>query len=188
MTNFNELYTNNAGKQVTATDKAGIAKTFRVSALSEKMGTMKNGEKAAYVILTAEDGTSTVINLHPQAASALFKKGAEGNMTITADNRRDLPKEEPQVEIVHVAQDTTVNVAPAEPAKVEAAPADVAKEPSKKEKAIALIHAGWDAGTKRSEIVAKLRQELNMGIPGANTYFQNVRSGIWGGRKAPAAK
>lgn len=275
MTAFNTLFASNEGKQVSIADKAtGTTKLFRVSKLSDKLGSLKNGEKASYVVLAAEDGSTTVVNLHPQAATALFKKGAEGGMKITeaaprgwdkiegGEEVNEDKKEEVQVQevstaltvqeqppVVNTVQDIlllamvngtdvakteempevndgvidvqatevvtenpdlvtevqaiqsgTVDIQ--EPAKADVVDVE-AKEVngataetgqagtesvdkkvlSKKERTIAIVHAGWDAGKERKDIIAQLRTELEMGVPGANTYYQNVKSGAWGGRK-----
>lgn len=279
MTAFNTLFASNEGKQVSIADKAtGTTKLFRVSKLSDKLGSLKNGEKASYVVLAAEDGSTTVVNLHPQAATALFKKGAEGGMKITEAapkgwdkieggeevnteekkediqvqevstaltvqqsapevntvqdvlllamvNGTDVAKTEEMPEVIDGVIDVdaklVVNENPdlvtdvqaidkdtvAETAEVVEQKSDIvdveAKEVngataetnqdgaesvdkkvlSKKERTIAIVHAGWDAGKERKDIIAQLRTELEMGVPGANTYYQNVKSGAWGGRK-----
>lgn len=259
MSAFNTLFAANENKQVSVIDKVtGLPKFFRVNKLSDKTGTMKNGEKAAYVVLTAEDGTSTVINLHPQAASALFKKGKEAGMEIMAEDnsaaeevKADAETTEevngegdvllnalitgkPVDQITEVAGETVIDVAavvvPEDAAKVnevlaiepetvvlststalilhptqavvdvevkevngaaepeQKATESVDKKVSKKDQTIAIVHAGWKAGLQRKDIIAQLRTELNMGIPGANTYFQNVKSGQWGGIKGPSSK
>lgn len=274
MSAFNTLFAANENKQVSVIDKVtGLPKFFRVNKLSDKTGTMKNGEKAAYVVLTAEDGTSTVINLHPQAASALFKKGKEAGMEITEAAPQGWDKIEggeevneqpaavqadsapvetvtetaeevngegdvllnalitgkPVDQITEVAGETVIDVAavvvPEDAAKVnevlaiepetvvsststalilhptqavvdvevkevngaaepdQKATESVDKKVSKKDQTIAIVHAGWKAGLQRKDIIAQLRTELNMGVPGANTYYQNVKSGAWGGIK-----
>lgn len=222
MSEFNALFEANKDKHVAVTNKVtNVAVNYRITQLSDKIGTMKNGDKNAYVILTAEDGTSTVINLHPQSAQKLFKKGEDGHMKIVEAAAEEVKADE----VVHPADWALVEgsqegviaaeanaVVATEPAAVEAAPvveeakvetAEVTtvpetkeevkaeeaapKEKSKKERTIEIVHAGWDAGQERKDIIAKLRTELNMGVPGSNTYYQNVLSGNWGGRKGPAS-
>lgn len=278
MSAFNTLFAANSGKQVSVLDKvSGLPKLFRVNKLSDKIGTMKNGEKAAYVVLTAEDGSTTVINLHPQAASALFKKGKEGGMEITEAAPQGWDKieggeevnEQPAavqadsapvetvtetaeegngaqdvllqallagkpVDLINESKDGDVVIDVAavvvktedatkvndtfeiepesvvlsastalilhptlavtdvdasevneQPAAEQADSAPVAEEKkvSKKERTIQIVHAGWKAGLQRKDIIAQLRTELSMGVPGANTYYQNVKSGAWGGVK-----
>jgi hypothetical protein len=57
----------------------------------------------------------------------------------------------------------------------KAAPA----EPTKKDRAIVIVKAGLIAGKARKDVIAQLRTELEMGVPGASTYFQNVKSKKW---------
>lgn len=220
MSEFNALFEANKDKQVAVTNKVtNVAANYRISQLSDKLGTMKNGDKNAYVILTAEDGTSTVINLHPQSAQKLFKKGEDGHMKIVEAPATEEVVHPAGWELVEGSQEGVIAKAEAEAVvaapvaeepEAEAAPVEEAKqetvtetkaevnadkgteeaapkEKSKKERTIEIVHAGWDAGQERKEIIAKLRTELNMGVPGSNTYYQNVLSGNWGGRKGPAS-
>lgn len=92
-----------------------------------------------------------------------------------------------------VAESTEVKVeetAPSAPTSEGAAPevkadnsaepaAEVPAEPTKKDRAIVIVKAGLAAGKARKDIIAQLRTDLEMGVPGASTYFQNVKSGKW---------
>lgn len=187
MTAFNALFAANANKQVLVNDKAtGAQVLYKVARLSDKMGVMKNGDKAEYVILTAQDGTTTVISLHPQAASALFKKGEQTGMKIVEEVKpvevveavtvtpilEEVKGDEQQAGAEEAAPVANGDEQPAETPKV-----------SKKAGAIALIHAGWDAGQQRKDILLQMQAELGLTVNGSATYYNNVKSGAWGGRK-----
>lgn len=80
------------------------------------------------------------------------------------------------------ATTATPAVKPAKAAKTPKTPKVVVpKTPkdSKKSKAIPIVAAGIAAGTARKDILAKLKTELGLGDAGANTYYQNVKSGAW---------
>ena len=65
-------------------------------------------------------------------------------------------------------------------AKKDKAEEQIAKGPSKKERAIEIVtdmqsREGWSRG----EILAKLASELEMSDAAANTYYQHINSGNW---------
>lgn len=135
------------------------------------MGTMKNGEKAPYVILM-NDTTAAVINLHPEHAKRLFKKGEDSGVMLTEA-------------VFGVEQQE------AEPAAEEMAPVDAtadqpegqqeqpAAEPkvSKKSQAIAIFNANADKA--RKEVIEMMVTEIGLTKLGAATYYQNIKSGQW---------
>lgn len=60
--------------------------------------------------------------------------------------------------------------------KEKTATVAVVRTDTKKAKAIAIVTAGIAAGAARKDTLAKLTSELGMSLPGANTYFQNVKT------------
>jgi len=204
------LFAANEGRTVEANNdqNKGI---FKVAKLADKIGTMKNGDKAEYVVLTNENDEAVVIMLHPNVAKSLFEKGEDAKtgykmvpvettdeQTVTTAEVGGAPAEV----ILATSEGEVLAAVPAgttEEASAETAPedngaaeastetteaaAEEPKEPSKKELTIALVHAGWDAKLARKDIIAKMIAEIGMSGPCANTYYQNVKSGTWGGRK-----
>lgn len=174
-----ELFAANLGKRVES-DK-GI---FAVALLEGKTGTLKNGEKnVPYVKLSNDD---TMIELHPEKAKQLFSKGEFGALRIMADIAGE-PVAPTMVAAAPVEDYSTSSetddgagtppdAAPA--TKVGDAPAEPKKE-NKKAATLRIFNEMNKDGKQRKEIIARMRTELNMGVPGANTYYQNVLSGKW---------
>lgn len=191
------LFAGVVGRTVLAAGKDGAADTrYKIAKLSDKLGSLKDGSKGEYVVLQREDDTTIVMNLHPNVAKKLITKGEDAGLTLLADEAGTLDAAEQEaLKAELAAEQAGASTEPADPViatetagavtetdapDVDAAPAaEPAKEPSKKERTIAIVTAGLKAGSTRKAIIAKLRTELNMGIPGANTYFQNVKSGKW---------
>lgn len=188
------LFAGVVGRAVLAAGKDGAADTrYKVAKLSDKLGTLKDGSKGEYVVLQREDDTAVVLNLHPNVAKKLFTKGEDAGLTLLAAETDEASTpdaaEQEALKAELAAEQAGASTEPADPAtatetastatETPAADAEPAKEPSKKERTIAIVTAGQKAGLSRKDIIAKLRTELNMGVPGANTYYQNVKSGKW---------
>ena len=181
-----ELFAANLGKRVES-DK-GI---FTVALLADKTGTLKNGEKnVPYVQLTSE---GAMIDLHPEKAKQLFTKGEFGALRIMADIAGE-PVAPAAIEDYSVKSETADSTeAPFTTSIEDANKADAAnnsepttdapppapKKESKKEATLRIYKELNVDGKQRVAIIAKMRTELNMGVPGANTYYQNVHSGLW---------
>ena len=148
-TAFQALFANFAGNTVIATDTGGGQTEFKVAHLDTKVGTMKNGDTAEYVVLQRADDQAVVISLHPNTAKKLFSKGEEGVYKIKA----------------------------AEPEVVDQ-PETETKAPSKKDRAVAIYNSVVAAGGARKQAVAQFMSELGLSAPGASTYYQNCKH-LW---------
>lgn len=180
------LVMNMIGATVIAAAKDGKPEVkYTVARLSEKLGTMKNGDKAEYVVLTLTDDTAVVMNLHPEQAKRLFKKGEDSGLTVVpkeaSDEPTDAEQKDLQAELTGEQAGATVvaleTTGPVTEEVKEAAAADAATEPkklSKKDQFMALYKAG---GT-RKEVSVKAAA-IGVSGPGFNTYYQNAKSGKW---------
>lgn len=57
---------------------------FKLTRLAEKMGTMKNGDKAEYVIFSRNDDENKVVSLHPNIVKELFDNGVASGYKLLA--------------------------------------------------------------------------------------------------------
>lgn len=165
--NANELFAANLGKKV----ETGAGQMI-IESLLDKMGTLKSGEKASYIHMVGDNG---IVDLHPEKAKQLLTKGECGVYRILADIAGEAVEvavaTTETVETPVVAADTTV-------APVDAAPV-VEKKETNKEATLRIYKEMNVDGKQRKEIIARMRTELGMGVPGSNTYYQNVKSGMW---------
>lgn len=174
-----------------AVAKTGSETPFRLTSLADKIGTMKSGEKAQYVLLVNEADNTVIVMLHPNAASKLIKTGAFEDMTVIeaqADGEQageaEMSAEEEQAvqeELnAEVEPTTEVEVSAKPEAEVNGAAVEEPKAPSKKDLAIPLVKADLKAGVARKDTIAKLmNDEVGCSKAGANTYYQNIKSGLW---------
>ena len=210
------------GRTVIRTDKTGAETRYTVSKLSDKLGTLKDGSKGEYVILTKDGETGTVINMHPNTAKKLLTKGDADGLSLLIDLKTEPADEDPtkvmkaeQAAAAHereldaaeqadvkaelaaeqgetddgtvdkIAAMTGISAAqllaeadmkgPVDGAPVE--PAKAAKAPSKKDRTVAIFKAM--AGSARKDIITKMKADLGLSDAGANTYYQNCKSGAW---------
>ena len=165
--NANELFAANLGKKVET-----AAGQMIIESLLDKMGTLKSGEKASYIHMVGDNG---IVDLHPEKAKQLLTKGECGVYRILADIAGEAVEvavaTTETVETPVVAADSTV-------APVDAAPV-VEKKETNKEATLRIYKELNVDGKQRKEIIARMRTELGMGVPGSNTYYQNVKSGMW---------
>ena len=173
-----DLFRTAIGRQVES--KSGILLINDV--LTHKTGVLKDGSKAPYLHLVSEMGDIPEVDLHPQKALELLKKGESGAYKIlgalAVDGGVSAEVQAVVEEVAPVTVEPTVEaVAPEAPA-AEAAPVEEKKE-SKKAGTLRIYAAGIAAGKARKDIIAKMRTELGLSIPGANTYYQNCKSGMW---------
>ena len=174
------------GRQVES--KSGIMLINDV--LTHKTGVLKDGSSAPYLHLVAEMGDKPEVDLHPQKAMELLKKGESGAYKILGELAASgTVSEEVQEVIGEVAAPGSIEPTPAiieaiaafealpAPAN-EAAPVEEKKE-SKKAGTLRIYAAGVAAGKARKDIIAQMRTELDLSVPGANTYYQNCKSGMW---------
>lgn len=175
------LFASAIGRTVIASAKNGVeAVTYKVARLDEKTGTLKSGEKLPYVILTRSDNTATVVRLHPEAAKRLFKLGVDSGFSVVYGEGEggEIGAQEQtalQAELVEEQKPAVVEAKP----EVAAAVEKEAKAPSKKDLTIAMYTTMTAAGLPRKDIIAKMKSELGLSVPGANTYYQNCKSGAW---------
>ena len=171
------------GRQVES--KSGIMLINDV--LTHKTGVLKDGSSAPYLHLVAEMGDKPEVDLHPQKAMELLKKGESGAYKILGELAASgTVSEEVQEVIGEVAAPGSIEPTPAIEAAVEAQPAPAAeaapveeKKESKKAGTLRIYAAGIAAGKARKDIIAQMRTELDLSVPGANTYYQNCKSGMW---------
>lgn len=154
--------------------------------LTHKTGVLKDGSSAPYLHLVAEMGDRPEVDLHPQKAMELLKKGESGAYkilaslasdgavaleTVAAMNEVALADEAPTMELHQVAEPEAAPTA-------DAAPVEEKKE-SKKAGTLRIYREMIAEGKARKDIIARMCTELGLSIPGANTYYQNVKSGAW---------
>ena len=165
--NAQQLFAANLGKKVET-----AAGQMTIESLLDKMGTLKSGEKASYIHMVGDNG---IVDLHPEKAKQLLTKGECGVYRILADIAGEAVEiavaTTETVETPVVAADSTV-------APVDAAPV-VEKKETNKEATLRIYKELNVDGKQRKEIIALMRTELGMGVPGSNTYYQNVKSGMW---------
>ena len=167
-----QLFAANLGKKVET-----AAGQMTIDSFLEKFGTMKSGERAPYVHMIGDTG---IVDLHPEKARQLFAKGEFGAMRILTDIAA-----EPVAAEAVTTPEVVAEAAPvaATPAAEAAAPADatpvVAKKETSKDATLRIYREMNVDGKQRKEIIARMRTELGMSVPGANTYYQNVKSGMW---------
>lgn len=175
--------------------------------LTHKTGVLKDGSSAPYLHLIAEMGDRPEVDLHPQKAMELLKKGESGAYKILGELAADATVAPATVEIIGeviaegkpaselIADLSVPAVAVAAAAlgmTVEqvaegaasageqgAQAAEGEKKESKKAGTLRIYAAGIAAGLARKDIIAKMRTELDLSVPGANTYYQNCKSGMW---------
>ncbi len=174
--------------------------------LTHKTGVLKDGSSAPYLHLVAEMGDKPEVDLHPQKALELAKKGesgaykilaalaSDGNValeTVAAMNEETV-QEEPTMALVQVAPaaaeaaealgmtvEQVVEGVEAAGAQGEAAAQADEKKESKKAGTLRIYREMIAEGKARKDIIARMRTELGLSIPGANTYYQNCKSGMW---------
>lgn len=168
------------GLAVIGTDKAGTATEYKIARLDTKMGKLKDGSEAEYVILQRADDENVVIALHPRSAKKLFDKGE-------ADTFKFKPVEQGDVSEADEADEAALQEElAAEQAGIDAAEegvkegetvAEEAKEVkvSKKERAVAIYCEVVNAGGARKDVIKRFTEELGMSAPGASTYYQNCK-------------
>lgn len=139
-----------------------------------KFGAMKNGDKKPYLILELLTGEHK--ELHPRKAAQLMT-GKE------VDGFR-VEEKTAEIEQVSAAAETDQNTV--EPAIVETLADDTkpaeqtAEKPlSKKAQAIAIYNEVHAANGARKDAMIRFKTELGMSDAGANTYYQNIKSGMW---------
>lgn len=179
------------GRAVEVTDKDGATARYTVAKLSDKLGTLKSGEKAEYVILTKDGETGVIMSLHPTHAARLAKNGEDSNIKLL-DEMSAQEQADVQAELA-AEQNGDAGAPEAAPAdkkakkggkkakaekKAAEAPAE-AKEPSKKERTIAMFKSMTAEGKVRKDIIAAMKADLGLSAAGANTYYQNCKSGAW---------
>lgn len=192
------------GATAIVADKHGEKTNYKVARLSDKLGTMKNGEKAEYVVLVREDNDSITMTLHPEAAKRLAKNGNDAGIELivpaATESTTEQAAQEPVVEAAQepveeqpateqTAQEPVVEAAPEVPSAegtatgeqptAEAPAAAAPKELSKKARTLAVFKSMTAEGKARKDIIKVMMEEIGLSAAGANTYFQNCKSGLW---------
>ncbi len=183
--NHAALITAALGTIVASQAADGQETRFKIASLADKTGKLKSGEKGQYVVLQSEADTAIVVNLHPQAAQRLLTEGeADGYKVI--ERVGEQPAAEPTTEAAPAKKAKAPKAPkvkaekPAKAPKVKAEkPAKEPKAPSKKALTIALYDSMKAEGKTRAEIIAAMMAQLGLSQAGANTYYQNVKSGAW---------
>lgn len=160
--------------------------------LDDKLGTMKSGEKAPYVLLADKADSNVSVSLHPEQAKRLFNKGEDAGLQILFDLSTPasevLAAVQPQLlaqsaeeAAAVLAADEQINAAPVEGTDIVTVVTDgepaVASE-SKKALYIKLHKELAAEGKTRGQIKAEALK-LGLSAAGFNTYHQNVKSGKW---------
>lgn len=178
------------GRACEVTDKDGATARYTVTKLSDKLGTLKSGEKAEYVILSKDGETGVIMSLHPEHARRLAKNGEDSNIKLL-DEMSAQEQADAQAELA-AAQDGDAGAPEAKadkPAKAKKGgkkakaekvevPAE-AKEPSKKERTIAMFKSMTAEGKVRKDIILAFKTQLGLSAACCNTYYQNIKSGAW---------
>jgi hypothetical protein len=187
------------GRAVMSIDKDGTESRYTISKLSDKLGTLKDGSKGEYVILTKDGENGVVINMHPNSAKKLANKGEGDNFKLVAPTIDDVvavlggePAELDAAEQAAVNAELEAEQAgevaaqaceQANPPATETAPQDeapvpkAAKGPSKKDSTVTIFKSM--TGSPRKDIIARFKSELKLSDACCNTYFQNIKSGKW---------
>lgn len=173
------------GRAVEVTDKDGAITRYTVTKLSDKLGTLKSGEKAEYVILSKDGETGVIMSLHPEHARRLAKNGEDSNIKLldemSAQEQADAQNSDatgaPEAAPTDEKAKKGGKKVKAEK-KVAEVPAE-AKEPSKKDRTIAMFKTMTAEGKVRKDIIAAMKTDLGLSAAGANTYYQNCKSGAW---------
>jgi hypothetical protein len=107
---FALLATSFLGRQVLVADRqSGNVSNFTITRLDEKLGTLKDGSKAEYLVLTSNDDSTVVITLHPQHAKRLLTKGSDSGLTLVGDvapETSEVPAETVSTESAEVPAET----------------------------------------------------------------------------------
>lgn len=189
------------GRTVISTDNTGVTSNYTIAKLSDKLGTMKSGKKAEYVILQSSDDAAVVMSLHPEAAKRLMMNGSDSGLVLEAADAAAaaevtaapaaetdaiaegaIAATEPAAPVAKVKAPKVAKVKAEKPAKVAKVKAEkpaadaVAKAPSKKDQFMAVFTA--NVGKTRQE-VKTAAESLGLSLAGFNTYYQNAKSGKW---------
>ncbi len=187
------------GRTVLSFDKAGAESRYTIARLSDKIGTLKDGSKGEYVVLTKDGETGVVLNIHPNTAKKLAAKGEGDNLKLVptaelseaeyqlAANKlaaEGVTVVEPEGGVpigseVVVATEGAAAEATEQTAPVDEAPAPAAAKVSKKSQTVAIFKELTAAGKPRKEIIAKMKADLGISDACCNTYYQNCKSGAW---------
>lgn len=191
-TQIASLFASLSGHSVVLTNADGQS-TYKIAKLSDKLGKLKDGSQGEYVILSREGNDEDIITIHPNQFKRLATKGEDNELKLieatdkipeVASVGTQLASTEPSTpaESEPAASPTTdstpTEAAPAaDGAKTEAAPA-APKEPSKKERAVAIFKSMTAEGKARKDIIAAMKT-IGLTDAGAATYYQNIKSGAW---------
>lgn len=202
-TNTIDLFRSAIGRSIES--KTGVLLINDV--LTHKTGVLKDGSSAPYLHLVSEMGDRPEVDLHPQKALDLLKKGESGAYKIIGDLAADgsvapatveiigevLAEGKPAAELIADLSVPAVAVAAAAlgmtveqvaegvaaAGEQGAQAAEGEKKESKKAGTLRIFKEGQAANLARKDIIARMRTELNLSVPGANTYYQNCKSGMW---------
>lgn len=165
------------GLAVIGTDKAGTATEYKIARLDTKMGKLKDGSEAEYVILQRADDENVVIALHPRSAKKLFDKGEADMFKFKPVEQGDVSEADEAALQEELAAEQAGIDAAEEGVKEGETVAEEAKEVkvSKKERAVAIYCEVVNAGGARKDVIKRFTEELGMSSPGASTYFQNCK-------------
>lgn len=167
-TAFASLAASFLGLAVLTTDKTGEVSEFKIARLDTKMGTMKDGSKAEYVVLQRADNENVVISLHPNVAKKLFNKGEADSFKIKPVSAAEVLEAEQQAALQAELGDELAGATGDVEVKAD-------KGPSKKDRAVAIYVEVVNAGGARKDVYARFMKELGMSAPGASTYYQNCK-------------
>jgi len=173
-----------AGNVVVDTNEPGVVYAMAID--TDKVGSLKDGSKGQYVILSAVGEPAKVIRLHPQAALALVTKHESGHfhlhpaateVVMVDDSAPDVPEvakvASPEVE-VSKKKGKEVN-----PDSKKQLVASFYRNKKKELEALGPIVKVNGRCPLRTACMEYMQKVLGMSGPGSSTYYQNLASGHW---------
>lgn len=143
------------------------SKVYKISSLSDKVGSLKNGDKAEYLILTDANDDKVVIQMHPSQAQQLVKKGEVGFFKLIDETAGEAaPEGETAAPVVDK---------PKRERKVKAEKAPKEPKVTKRMRAQEIFNTATADGKARKDIIALFKSELGMSDAGASTYYQLIK-------------
>jgi hypothetical protein len=113
------------------------------------------------------------IAITPNATASLSMAGAAAKREARSERRRELRATK------KASSETATAVKAVKPTVTADAIVAVVKEPTKKERTIAIYAEVMNGTGARRDGIARLTAELNMSTAAASTYWQSCKAGVW---------
>jgi hypothetical protein len=170
----------NTNRQIVTVEGQAVKFSF-----SDKVGSLKNGTKMPYMVIEMLNGD--VKELHPRKVADLEKgKEVDGFKSIEMTVQSEAVE---SAEVVETSPAAETDQNAVEPENAVEAVSSTVEEPiaaqnaekpvSKKARAIAIYKEVHAANGARKDAMKRFKEELHMSDAGANTYYQNIKSGTW---------